>query len=91
MTIEHVNDRNSTNRVTTMTGGTSTTDMNDMAGASEAPTRTRHYAGPTFLAQQGKVFFSLGAYLRLDGVADRAEVGDPYGKVWFRTLIGVEL
>ena len=30
MTIEHVNDRNSTNRVTTMTGGTSTTDMNDL-------------------------------------------------------------
>ena len=71
----------------------SANDKNDVmdAGASEAPTRTHHYLGPTFLAQQGKVFFSLGAYLRLDGLADGAKVGDPFGKVWIRSLIGVEL
>lgn len=47
--------------------------------------------GPTFLAQSGKVFLSLGTYLRLDGLADRAAVGDPFGKLWVRTLIGIEL
>jgi len=60
-------------------------------GTSEAPTRTHHYVGPTFLAQSGKVFLSLGAYLRLDGVTDSAAVGDPFGKLWIRTLIGIEL
>ena len=69
----------------------STTDTTDMTGASEAPTRTHHYLGPTFVAQQGSVFLSLGAYLRLDGLADRATVDDPFGKIWFRSLIGVEL
>lgn len=64
----------------------------DSASATgDAPTRARHYLGPTFLAQQGKVFFSLGAYARLDGIADSAQVGDPYGKIWIRTLIGIEL
>jgi hypothetical protein len=59
--------------------------------SGDAPTKARHYFGPTFLAQRGKVFFSLGAYLRLDGLTESAKVNDPYGKVWFRTLIGVEL
>lgn len=66
-------------------------DVTDMTGASEAPTSTHHYIGPTLLAQSGRVFFSLGAYLRLDGLADSAPVGDPFGKVWIRSLIGVEL
>ena len=66
-------------------------DTTDMRGASDAPTGTRQYLGPTFLAQQGKVFFALGAYLRLDGLADGVAVGEPFGRVWVRSLIGVEL
>ena len=62
-----------------------------MSTSSDAPTGTRHYAGPTFLAQRGNFFVSLGVYLRLDDIADSAVVGDQYGKVWIRTLIGIEL
>lgn len=69
----------------------SATDETDATGASEAPTRAHHYLGPTFLAQRGSVFLSLGAYLRLDGFTDSLAVGDAYGKVWFRSLIGIEL
>lgn len=66
-------------------------DTTDITGESEAPTSTHHYLGPTFVAQSGSVFFSLGVYLRLDGIADRAVVGDQFGKVWVRSLIGIEL
>lgn len=69
----------------------SATDTTDMTGVSEAPTRTHHYLGPTFLAQKGSIFLSLGAYLRLDGLADPAAVGESFGKVWIRTLLGIDL
>jgi hypothetical protein len=69
----------------------SATDTTDMTGDSEAPIGTHHYLGPTFLAQKGSVFLSVGAYLRLDGLADSMAVGDPYGRVWLRSLIGIEL
>jgi hypothetical protein len=62
-----------------------------MGTSSDAPTGTRHYAGPTFLAQKGNYFVSLGVYARLDGLGDSAVVGDQYGKVWIRSLIGIEL
>lgn len=58
---------------------------------SDAPTGTRHYAGPTFLAQKGNYFISAGVYLRLDDLSKSAVVGDQYGKVWIRALIGIEL
>lgn len=63
-------------------GDTATTDV---------PVSTHHYAGPTFLYQQGQVFLALGAYARLDKLGDTAIVEDPYGKVWFRTILGLEL
>ena len=66
-------------------------DVTDMTGVTDAPTRTHHYLGPTFLAQSGKLFFSLGAYVRLDRLTGSQTAGDPYGKLWFRSVIGVEL
>jgi hypothetical protein len=69
----------------------SATDTTDITGDSEAPLGTHHYLGPTFLAQKGSVFLSVGAYLRLDGLTDSMTVGDPYGRVWLRSLIGIEL
>jgi hypothetical protein len=50
-----------------------------------------HYLGPTLLYQTGMVFLSLGAYARLDGVAKSAVVDDPYGKLWVRSIVGLEL
>jgi hypothetical protein len=67
---------------------TSDDPVND---GSDAPTQAHHYLGPTFLYQQGSLFISLGAYVRLDDFGDSAVVNDPFGKLWIRSIIGVEL
>lgn len=59
--------------------------------SSDAPTSTHHYLGPTLLLQSANVFLSLGVYARLDGLADAQAVNDPYGKIWLRSIIGLEL
>jgi hypothetical protein len=51
----------------------------------------RHYLGPTLMLQAGERFTSFGAYARLDHFGDDAVVGDQYGKLWFRWLIGIHL
>jgi hypothetical protein len=61
----------------------------EMEGGEEAP--FVHYLGPTFLAQRGNISLSLGAYLRLDNLGDGSKVDDPFGKLWFRTLLAVQL
>lgn len=58
---------------------------------SDAPTKAHHYLGPTFLYQQASLFASLGTYVRLDDLGEAAIVDDPYGKLWVRVILGVEL
>lgn len=58
---------------------------------SDAPTGTHHYLGPTFMFQTGDVFLSLGVYARLDGLGEMQAVSDPYGKLWIRSVIGIDL
>lgn len=67
--------------------------VTDQVGSNinDAPIATHHYAGPTFLVQSGKVFLSVGAYLRVDHLGERVQVGDAFGRVWVRTLLGLEL
>ncbi len=64
----------------------SSTDM-----SVDAPTTGHHYLGPTLLYQTGMIFLSLGVYARLDGIAKSAAVDDPYGKLWVRSIVGLEL
>jgi hypothetical protein len=66
-------------------------DRSSTTDSTDAPTSGRHYAGPTLLYQTGNVFLSLGVYARLDAIADKAVVDDPYGKVWIRSIVGLEL
>jgi len=66
-------------------------DSSAAATTSEIPSGARHYLGPTFMAQSAEAFFTLGVYGRLDHLGDSAVVGDQYGKVWVRALIGVHL
>jgi hypothetical protein len=51
----------------------------------------RHYLGPTAMVQRGEYFLSAGAYARLDGLGSTPAVGDPWGPVWIRVLIGIHL
>jgi hypothetical protein len=66
-------------------------DSSADATTSEIASGARHYLGPTFMAQTAEVFLTLGVYARLDHLGDSAVVGDQYGKVWVRALIGVHL
>jgi hypothetical protein len=59
--------------------------------ASGVPVTTRHYVGPTAMVQAGEYFASLGSYLRVDHLSEPLAVGDTYGRVWFRVLVGVHL
>jgi len=54
-------------------------------------TRVLHYAGPAVLVQQGRLWLAAGADVRLDLLARSAPVGDRFGRLWVRALLGLEL
>ena len=58
-------------------------DADDPAGA------TKHYLGPTVMLSTGEYGLSLGAYVRLTG--DDGAIGDPFGRVWVRLILGIGL
>jgi hypothetical protein len=58
---------------------------------ADSPRATVHFAGPTLLLQGKKAWISAGAYARLDRLADGAATGDPFGKLWIRTIVGIDL
>jgi hypothetical protein len=67
-------------------------DAGDLTDADGEGSRgAKHYLGPTLMAQRGEAWLSLGAYLRLDGLADDIAVGDGYGRVWVRLILGIGL
>jgi hypothetical protein len=68
-----------------------TGDATDMSGASESPTRAVHYAGPTLLLQAKQAWLSVGAYARLDALGGGVRIDDAFGKVWVRTMLGIDL
>jgi hypothetical protein len=63
----------------------------DGGDAADTPTSAVHYAGPTLLLQAKKAWLSVGAYARLDQLGTGVRVGDPYGKLWVRTMVGIDL
>jgi hypothetical protein len=56
---------------------------------TDSPSGARHYLGPTVLLQSGEAWWSTGVYARLDHFSEDAVAGDPYGKVWIRTMVGM--
>lgn len=64
-------------------------DRATVEASSDIPSGTRHYLGPTVLLQSGEAWWSTGVYARLDHLTDAAQAGDPYGKVWIRTMVGL--
>lgn len=61
------------------------------SASGDAPTKARHYLGPTFLYQRQKASFAIGVYARLDGLGNSAVVNDPYGKLWVRAIVSLDL
>jgi hypothetical protein len=52
----------------------------------------QHYIGPTVILQLGKIWWSIGAYARINDFPHAPQVGatgNPYGPFWFRTVVGI--
>jgi hypothetical protein len=58
------------------------------AGFNEA---FHHFIGPALMVQSGKFWWSVAPYLRLDGFDRGAQPGDEYGRVWIRSVVGLNL
>jgi hypothetical protein len=63
----------------------------DTGETSDSPRAAAHYAGPTLLLQAKQAWISVGAYARLDQLGSGVAVGDPFGKVWIRAVLGLDL
>jgi hypothetical protein len=51
-----------------------------------------HYLGPTVMLQFGKIWWSTGFYFRLNGLETPPPASNvPYGPVWARTIVGINL
>jgi hypothetical protein len=60
------------------------------------PTRTfglgpQAYLGPTVLYNFGKLWWSTGVYTRVTDVGHALQPGEPYGRIWVRTVLGYDL
>ncbi len=49
-----------------------------------------HYLGPALLLQTGRIWLAAAPYVRLDHLGRAPAVGDEFGPVWVRTILGLE-
>jgi hypothetical protein len=50
-----------------------------------------HFVGPAFHLALGRLWWSVGPYVRLDHMNRSGQVGDEVGRVWVRSVVGLEL
>jgi hypothetical protein len=50
-----------------------------------------HYLGPAFMFNFGKLWCSTAVYFRASDTARTVQIGDNFGHVWVRTVIGLSL
>jgi len=61
----------------------------ETGGDTDAGSTTKHYLGPTVTLQRGEHWMALGAYVRAD--TGEIEIGDSFGRVWVRLIVGLGL
>jgi hypothetical protein len=49
------------------------------------------FVGPTVMISVGRLWFSVAPYVRVDGFDRGAQKGDEVGRVWVRSVLGLEL
>lgn len=49
------------------------------------------YLGPAVLLQFGALWWTTGVYVRLSDFSHEMQIGEPFGAIWARTVIGVGL
>jgi len=50
-----------------------------------------HFLGPAFMVQFKRLWWSVAPYIRLDGLSRVPQRGDLFGRVWVRSVIGIDL
>lgn len=64
-------------------------------GGTPAPVpfnlQPHHFIGPALSLQKGRVWWTTSVYARLDGMGRNAQFGDEFGRVYVRSVLGVEL
>ncbi len=51
----------------------------------------QYYVGPAVMVSFGKLWWSVGAYLRVSDTAHELQPGELYGPLWIRSMIGYNL
>jgi hypothetical protein len=69
-------------------GGGASTAVNTFSAFNEAP---HHYLGPAIMLQFHKLWWSVAPYARLDEWSRAPQQGDQYGRLWVRTVLGLDL
>ena len=49
------------------------------------------FVGPTMMFDFGHLWWSTGVYARVNDIDREVQMGDDYGRVWARTVVGIEL
>lgn len=49
-----------------------------------------HFVGPALSLNFGRVWWSVAAYSRLDNLSRASQVGDKFGKLWVRSVLGLD-
>jgi hypothetical protein len=63
----------------------------EFGGPANSAQPARHFLGPALLLQSKKVWLAIAPYLRLDGWNTAPRIGDLYGRVYVRAIVGAEL
>ncbi len=60
-------------------------------GGTSFNAQPHHFLGPTLMVQFKRLWWSMAPYIRLDGIGRTAVRGDQFGRVWIRSVIGIDL
>lgn len=72
-------------------------ELPDFSGVPEAerpvdpPVQQAHFLGPAVLFNFGKLWWTTGAYWRMDMIGEPLTLGDAFGKFWLRTIVGLSI
>jgi hypothetical protein len=50
-----------------------------------------HYVGPALLLLFNRFWWTIGPYVRLDALDRPTQLGDQFGRVWVRTIVGIDI
>ena len=49
------------------------------------------YVGAVMMNNFGKLWWTIGMYTRVTDISHHLQPGEPYGRLWIRSMIGYEL